>query len=119
MKLIIIILIVLIFVILISATYVTASRRDQSALKKSLAYLHDIPEISWVVIVRNNIYIGFNKRIKDMGAICRGAAVNGNRAYGFGVHIYAVDGYQADWRKSKHYCAVTARSGRVTKSSCK
>ena len=107
------------FLLTAIVTAAQAGRRDQGALKERLSYLKDIPEISWIVIVKNNVYLGFNKKINDMGAICRGAALNGNRAYGFGVHVYAVDGHQADWRKAKHYCRATARRGKVTRSNCK
>ena len=120
MKQFILINIILIFVgIMVLAISATAGRRDQSALKESLDYLKDVPEISWVVFDRNNVYIGFSEQVNDVGSICRGAAVNGNRAYGFGVHVYAVDGYQADWKKSKHYCTATARHGKVIRSNCR
>lgn len=107
------------FVFTSIAICANAGRRDHAALSKRLSYLKDIPEISWVIIVKNNVYLGFVKKINDMGAICRGAAVQGNRAYGFGVHVYAVDGYQADWKKAKHYCRATARHGRITGSNCR
>ena len=33
--------------------------KDPAALKNSLTYLNDIPEISWVEIDNNNVFIGF------------------------------------------------------------
>lgn len=112
-----IILFVLGFLLTIFVTSGRAGRRDQGAIKEGLDYLKNIPEISWVVFVRNNVYLGFSEQINDMSAICRGAALNGHRAYGFGVHVYAVDGHQADWTKSKIYCKATARHGKITRSS--
>ena len=107
------------FLIIISAISVSAGRRDQKALEERLSYLNTTFGISWVVFDKNSVYIGFETVDNDLGMIVRGAAVQGNKAYGFGVHIYAVDANKGDWKTAPHYCTATARHGRVTKSNCK
>jgi len=114
-----IILIAIIFIFLISIAFVQAGRRDQKALEARLAYLKDIAEISWVIFDKNNVYLGFNKIPDDMGTIVRGAALQGNKAYGFGVHVWAMDANKGDWKTAPHYYTATARHGRVAKSSCR
>ncbi|MDY6789867.1 MAG: hypothetical protein SWH54_01245 [Thermodesulfobacteriota bacterium] len=84
-----------------------------------MAYLKDIPEISWVVFDENSVYLGFNKVPGDMSAIVRGAALQGNKAYGFGVHVWAMNANKGDWKTAPHYCTATARWGRITKSDCR
>lgn len=109
---------ILAFVFIIIAIAVRrAAMFDRTPIETAASYLLNIPEISWMVIVRNRVYLGFNKRVNDMGAICRGAALNCSRVCQTGVHVYAVDGYQADWRKSKKYCKATARQGKITQNN--
>jgi hypothetical protein len=107
------------FLCLFTASESTA--RDQAALTKRLSYLQNIPEISWVEYERNNVYIGFNKRPDDLRTIINAAAAMGNRAYGFGVHVWAVKANQRGWRPGdgEYYCEATARYGKVEKSSCR
>ena len=94
---------------------------DQSALESRLAYLSDIPEISSVKLVRNNVYIGFNKRTLDMGTIVRGAAAFGNRAYGARVHVWACvfNANEPNPEKWRYYCSATGQNGKVKKSDCR
>ena len=94
---------------------------DSENLKKRLEYLNDIPEISWYEVERNNVYIGFNNIPIDFRVIVNAAAVHGNNAYGFGVHVWAVIASQKGWRPGDgpYYCCATARGGRIKKSDCR
>jgi hypothetical protein len=105
------------FIFSVSITF----SKDQVALNEKLSYLSDIPEISWVEIENNNVFIGFNTIPTDLSIIVRGAAVQGNLAYGFGVHVWAVKAEDHNWRPGSgpYYCEATARSGKITKSNCK
>jgi hypothetical protein len=111
--------IMLIGFILSMAFVFSVNAQNQTALEKRLAYLNYIPEISWVKFDGNNVYIGLNKVSPDLGSIVRGAAAYGNKAYGLGVHVWAV------WETTnvpaidfKYYCTATARHGKVQKSDC-
>jgi len=99
----------------------TSKTRDQAALQKRLLYLSDIPEISWVEFDGNNVYIGFKERPPDLRAIINAAAVHGNRALGFGVHVWAVPESQKGLYSgfNSYYCTATARYGKIEKSTCK
>jgi hypothetical protein len=106
--------------LVLSMTFVfSAHAQNQTALEKRLAYLNDISEISWVKFDRNNVYIGLNKVSSDLGSIVRGAAAYGNKAYGLGVHVWAVrDTTNVPAIDFKYYCTATARNGKVQKSDC-
>jgi len=98
----------------------SAHARDNSALKKRMEYLRGIEEVSWVEIDNNNVYIGFERRPLDLPAIVNAAAVVGNRALDFGVHVWAVAAEHSGWRPgdAPYYCEATARYGKL-KSPCK
>lgn len=92
------------------------------ALEKRLSYLSELPEVSWVEIENNNVYIGFNAIPDDLGTIVRAAAFHGNKAIDFGVHVWAVDTKYIGWRPAgdnPYICTATARYGKVQKSNCK
>ena len=95
--------------------------KDQAALEKRLAYLTEISEVSWVEFDRNNVYIGFKERPADLRAIINAAAIWGNRAYGFGVHVWAVEARYRGWRPGDgpYYCEATARHGKIENNSCR
>ena len=116
-KLQIIIAIMLILCFVVPSSF--GKRKDHDALVKSLDYLYDISDIQWVEIDRNNVYIGFISKPDDIGSIVRGAALKGNKAYGFGVHVWAMNAND-DWQSSsKYYCTASARRGKITSSDCK
>ena len=98
----------------------TATGEDAAALKSSLQYLTGIDEVEWIDFDKNNVYIGFERRPADLAAIVNAAAVIGNRAYGFGVHVWAVNAKRPGWRPGDgpYYCEATARYGEL-KDSCK
>ena len=114
-------IILTISLITLISCFSVAYGRDQAALNQKLSYLADINEISWVEIDENNVYVGFNKIPSDFSTIVRGAAVQGNRAYGFGVHAWAVNAKNTNWRPGSgpYYCEATARHGKIEKSDCK
>ena len=75
---------------------------NATKLKTALTYLTEkVPEIDWVEFQDNDVYIGFNKRPDDLDAVLAAAALNGNRAINFGVHVWAVDSKQKHWRPGK------------------
>ena len=93
-------------------------RRDNQALQDRLSYLGEIDEISWIEFEDNNVYIGFKRRPSDLGAIVNSAAVWGNRAHGFGVHVWATDARYRGWRPglAPYYCEATGRYGKLQDS---
>ena len=58
---------------------------------------------------------------KDLRAIINAAAIWGNKAYGFGVHVWAVDARYKGWRPGDgpFYCEATARYGKIEDNSCR
>ncbi len=94
--------------------------KDQQALKNRLAYLNDISEVSWVRYDRNNVYVGFNKKPRDLASIVGGAAFFGNQAYSFGVHVWAIPANNPNWKVGDpYYCEATGRGGRVKDNDCR
>lgn len=89
--------------------------QQEVKLRAALAYLIDIPEVSWFEVVGNNVYVGFNSKSDDLSLIIRGAAVKGNKAIQFGVHVWAVPANNRGWRPGKgpFYEEVTARNGKI------
>jgi len=83
--------------------------RHPAALRERLAYLKDLPDVSWVEFVTNNVYI-----VGD-------AAVAGSKVYGFTVHVWAVDEkYRSvEPRKRPSFCKATARRGEIRENTCK
>ena len=94
-----------------SLTSVTQSQ----VLHEELSYLTDIPEVAWIEIERNNVYVGFKSLPKDWEMIIKGAALRGNEAIDFGCHVWAVDADKKGWRPgdSPFYGEFSARYGRL------
>lgn len=97
------------------------AQSPESKLQDRLAYLRDIEEVTWVEFDDNNVYIGFNSRPPDLSIIMNAAAIHGNRAYGHGVHLWAVPANLPGWRPGKgpYYCTATARYGKIEHNDCK
>lgn len=113
-------LIVLFIALFLCLSVYAGERRDLGALVDRLEYLHEIQEIGWVIFENNNVYIGFKSIPVDMGTIVRGAAYFGNKAYNFGVHVWALNArYKENYKSAPVYCKATARHGRVIDCSCK
>ncbi len=93
-------------------------REREAALRKKLAYLKSIPEVSWVVFDRNNVYLGLESLPSDIKIIVGAAAYHGNRAINFGVHVWAVDSKFRESPSDRYICFATARYGKVRKNSC-
>ena len=94
---------------------------DSTALSKRLAYLKDMPEVSWVEVNNNSVFIGFKTLPRDLKSIVSAAAIHGNRAADFGVHIWAVPESQKNFRPGldPSYCTATARHGKIESNSCR
>jgi len=95
--------------------------RHPDALQARLAYLKDLPGVSWVEFVRNNVYIGFKEKPEDLKFIVGDAAVAGCKVYGFVVHVFAVEEKYRDVepRKRPTICEATARHGEIRENTCK
>ena len=95
--------------------------RHPAALRERLAYLKDLPDVSWVEFVTNNVYIGLKNKPADLKAIVGDAAVAGSKVYGFTVHVWAVDEkYRGvEPRKRPYFCKATARRGEIRENTCK
>ena len=93
------------------------SRQPPKALFEAVKYLSDIPEVKWVDLDDNNIYIGFNPVPDDMIAVCTAAALHGNKAINFGVHVWAINAarYNKGWRPGdgSYIYETTARHGKI------
>ena len=87
----------------------------EGKLESTVAYLKDIDEVSWVEVEGNDVYIGFKSRPSDLTAIVGAAALHGNRATGFGVHVWAVDAKHTGWRPGSgpYFLELTARHGKI------
>lgn len=92
------------------------SESEQKILD-AVAYLDEIEEVAWHDVHGNDIYIGFYTQPADLQTICKGAALNANRAIGRGAHVWAVVGVKKGWhpsynrKPSAYHC--TARYGRI------
>lgn len=96
----------------------SASGERHAQLRQELAYLRDIEEVAWMQIDDNNVYLGFDPVPSDLAAIVNAAALKGNRALGFGVHIWTTSGDQRGWRPGSgpYYCEATGRYGKLENS---
>lgn len=86
-----------------------------SVLKSELNYLNDIKEITWWEVDDNDVYINFEPLPTDWNMIIRAAALKGNKAIDFGVHVWSMSGKQKGWRPgdSGYTGSVTARYGKI------
>ena len=112
--------IIIIFIFLFIIPIITGAT-DITALKSKLNYLTSLPEISWIKFNGNIVVIGFNRYPKDLRTIMRAAALHGNRVYGFGIHLWAVDAKYKNWNvwKDPYICTTTARHGEIEENTCK
>lgn len=99
-----------------------APRRSSRSLEPAVAYLRNVPGVAWIHVNDNRVGIGWKSRPSDLGVITRAAAVNGNRALGFGVHVWSVNAKghttPTDPTTLPIICTATARNGKVTDSDC-
>ena len=101
----------------------SASISRTEAASKALAYLGtEVDELAWYEVDGNEVFIGFNPIPSDVGLVTHFAAMNGNKAIGFGFHAWAVDARKADkgWRPGDPggICEVSVRHGKVESNSC-
>jgi len=93
--------------------------RQAAAAEQELAYLRtEIPEVKWVRFDGNECIVAFDPIPNDLHLIVTTAALNGNRAIGFGYHVWAVSARLADreWEPGEPglVAAATARHGKIT-----
>ena len=95
---------------------IKAPTKHETALKRRLAYLEDIPGVTWVKYDDNTVYIGFVSRPKDWRSIINAAAIHGNRETGFGVHVWAMDDSKYTGKplgEGPSFGIATARHGKI------
>ena len=87
----------------------------ENILRRELHYLSELEDVEWVEFDGNDVYIGFTRRPADLEAVLRAAALNGNRAIDFGVHVWAAPAADKGWRpgSGQYYAEVTARNGKI------
>ena len=88
---------------------------QSQVLREELSYLSDIPEVAWIEVEKNSVYVGFSLLPNDWEMIIKGAALRGNKATNFGCHVWAVDADKKGWRPgdSPFYGEFTARYGKL------
>jgi hypothetical protein len=65
---------------------------DQEFLEQELNYVLEIPEVSWMVVKDNRVFIGFRTESDSLiGSVLYTAALTGNKAINSRVRIFAVD----------------------------
>lgn len=94
---------------------IATKSKPKASLSQSVKYLSDISEVSWIEVNDNNVYVGFNPVPSDWNAIIRAAALQGNKATNYGVHVWAIRGAQKGWRPGDSGLVgeVTARYGKI------
>lgn len=71
----------------------TNNRSTQAVKIASVSgHLDNIPEVKWYYIEDNAIYIAFDPIYDGYQQTCNATAFKGNKAIGFGTHVYALDG---------------------------
>jgi len=88
----------------------------EEKIKSALNYLDEaVKEIQWIEIEGNTVYIGFKALPEDYVLIIKGAALRGNKAIDFGVHVWAISAEHRGWRPGKgpYYGEATARYGKI------
>ena len=108
----------------VSPSISTQSSREQT-IASALKYLDEsepynsakklIPELQWIDIKSNRVYLGFTRRPSDMDLILKGAALKCNQAINFGCHVWAVDARDRPFvpGEGRYYQSVTARYGKI------
>ena len=102
-------ILVLVFVVTFVGIVWGGSNR-QAILERELSYLQDIPEVQWVRFEDNTVHIGVSPLPGDIAMIAQAAAVIGNRAIDFGVHVWVHPANDPN----KFYGETTARYGKIS-----
>jgi ankyrin repeat protein len=91
------------------------SESQEEKLEGVLGGIRLMPEVSWLEIDRNDVYVGFKKFPNDINQLIRAWALQGSREINFGVHVWAIENVSSGWRpgQSGHYITITARDGRI------
>ena len=112
---------VLLLIIICFMFYSLNVYSDSSVIEQRLSYLKDLDDVEWVRFDRNNVYIGFSKAPYDIRSVVCAAAMHGNRAYGWGVHVWAVPSDNPNYKAGDvpYYCEATARYGKIEHTNCR
>lgn len=86
---------------------------QETILRKTLSYLSTLEDVEWVHFENNNVYIGFTRPPPDLEIVLGMAAVKGNRAINFGVHVWGVPASATPGSVDRIYGEKTARYGKV------
>lgn len=94
--------------------------RRTERIRARLAFLDSVPEIAWVEVEGNEVYIGWRELPPDLRAVVNFAAAHANEAIRFGAHVYSALNVAPGWRPGQpgFICSASARGGRVTDSDC-
>ncbi len=82
---------------------------NQVILERELAYLKNINEVAWVKFENNKVTIGVNSVPSDIRSVAQAAAMIGNRAINFGVHVWVAPANNPN----SYYGMTTARHGKI------
>lgn len=50
-----------------------------------------VPEIKWIIVDKNNAYVGWDPIPKDYREVCKSMALAANKATNFGFHVWAFE----------------------------
>jgi len=92
----------------------------EKALKQSVKYLKEIPEVKWVKVRRNSVILGWKTFPSEFNLINTEAALRGSQATGRTVYVWSVRYTQKNWITGTrpYLCKTTARNGKVRETSC-
>ena len=81
-----------------------------------------VPEIKWIIVDKNNAYVGWDPIPKDYREVCKSMALAANKATNFGFHVWAFedskisagkDAIQDAINHGKVLFETTARYGKI------
>lgn len=103
-------------------TEYTQPSSNATKLMARLSYLRELPEVTWIEVDDNNVFIGWHRIPADFRSVNIAAANLGNRTIDFGVHIWSLKSSQSGWRPGDpggYICETTARHGQIEHTSCR
>ena len=85
----------------------------EAILEETLSYLSTLEDVAWVHFDGNNVYVGFTRRPDDLDMVLRAAALKGNRAIDFGVHVWGIPADEPRGSVDRVYGEASARYGKI------
>lgn len=86
-----------------------SDRFDTPATETMIAGMADLPEVAWVERDRNNVYIGLSEVPPDIKSLGNAWALQFNREWDFGAHLWFVPAEAEPGDVSRVYRQVSAR----------